>query len=68
LDTLGRSLRCFLTARVDARQRVRNRTCLDVDARRRVMHIHEPVIHSAQAQVTMAEEALVEAAKTRRNI
>ena len=40
--------------RVDARQRVRNRTCHDlrrVDARRRVMHIHEPVIDSAQAQV-----------------
>jgi len=40
----------FLTARVDARQRVRNRTCLDlrrVDARRRVMHIHELVIDNA---------------------
>ena len=42
------------STRADARQRVRNRTCLDlrrVDARRRVMHIHEPVIDSAQAQV-----------------
>ena len=44
-------LRCFLTARVDAR--------------RRVMHIHEPVIDSAQTQ---KEEALVEAVKARRNI
>jgi len=57
--------------RVNARQRVRNRTCLDlrrVDARRRVMHIHEPVIDSAQAQVINNNKALVEAVKARRNI